>query len=139
MQSQDRGSAQVGVLVGEMLSIPVVTTVVDFSYSDSRIEVKRELEGGPRAKVTLKTHALVTCQLGLNTPRYPTFSSIMKAKKNELLTVSVRDLNNVKAGQKTAKLYFPVKKAGATVLEGDPGDLAEQLIQILKAKTGVLA
>ena len=139
MQSQDRGSAQVGVLVAEMLSLPSITTIVSFAYADGRIEVKRELEGGIKAMVKAKTPALVTCQLGLNTPRYPTLPNIMKAKKKELVSFPVQDLLKVEARQTTAKMYFPEKKGGGLVLEGEVGQLADKLIQILKEKTGVLA
>lgn len=139
MQSQDRGSCQVGVLVAEMLVIPTVTTIVDFAYTDGQIEVKRELEGGMKAKVAFSTPALVTCQLGLNSPRYPTLPNIMKAKKKELLSIPVEGLLKVDARQQTEKMYFPEKKGGGLVMEGDPGELAEKLIQILKDKTGVLA
>lgn len=139
MQSQDRGSAQVGVLVAEMLAIPSISTIVDFSYADGLAEVKRELEGGVRALVSVKTPALFTCQLGLNTPRYPTLPNIMKAKRKELLSVPVQELLNIKARQKTAKTYFPEKKGGGIVLEGDPADLADNLIQILKEKTAILS
>lgn len=137
MQSQDRGSAQVGMLVAEMLSLPGVTTIVDFSFSDGRIEAKRELEGGIKAKVALNTPALVTCQLGLNAPRYPTLPNIIKAKKKELLSVPVQDLLKVEARQQTARMYFPEKKEGGLVLEGDPADLADKLIRILKEKTTI--
>ena len=53
MQSQDRGSAQVGVLVAEMLGLPSVTTIVGFAFDNNTISVKRELEGGVKAKVTV--------------------------------------------------------------------------------------
>ena len=36
-------------------------------------------------------------------------------------------------------MYFPEKKGGGLVLEGDVGQLADRLIQILKEKTAVLA
>jgi electron transfer flavoprotein beta subunit len=36
-------------------------------------------------------------------------------------------------------MYFPEKKGGGLVLEGDAMDLAEQLVKILKEKTGVLS
>ena len=139
MQSQDRGSAQVGVLVAEMLELPSVSTIVDFAFEDGQITTRRELEGGLRAIVKTQAPALMTCQLGLNTPRYPTLPNIMKAKRKELLTVEVADLLKVEARQDTAKMYFPEKKGGGLVLEGDVGDVADQLIQILKDKTGVLA
>ena len=72
MQSQDRGSAQVGVLVAELLGISCATTLVGFAYEDGTVTARRELEGGIKGVVKLKLPALVTCQLGLNVPRYPT-------------------------------------------------------------------
>lgn len=139
MQSQDRGSGQVGVLVSELLDMPSVTTVVSFEYDGGNVTAKRELEGGIKAVVKVAVPALFTCQLGLNTPRYPTLPNIMKAKKKELLTVEVADLLNVEPRQQTAALYFPEKKGGGLVLEGEVGDLADQLVQILKEKTTVLS
>lgn len=139
MQSQDRGSAQVGVLTAEMLNLPSITTIVGFAFDNNTISVKRELEGGVKAKVTSPTPALVTCQLGLNTPRYPTLPNIMKAKKKELLSIPVADLLKVQGLEETTSLYFPEKKGGGLILEGDIGDLADRLIKILKEKTAVLA
>lgn len=140
MQSQDRGSAQVGVLIAEMLGLPSVSTIVDFSYDDSgKINVKRELEGGVKAMVSVDAPALFTCQLGLNTPRYPTLPNIMKAKKKELLTIPVEELLKVTAKMETSSMHLPEKKGGGLILEGDAGELADKLIAILKEKTGVLA
>lgn len=139
MQSQDRGSAQVGILVGEMLGIASVSTVVEFSYTDGAVEVKRELEGGIKACVKVATPIVITCQLGLNTPRYPTLPNIMKAKKKELLSTAIAELLKVDARQETLKMYYPEKKGGGLVLEGEAADLADQLIKILKEKTSVLA
>ena len=139
MQSQDRGSGQVGILIAELLALPSVSTIVDFEYKDELVDVKRELEGGVRALVSVKTPALFTCQLGLNTPRYPTLPNIMKAKRKELISVAVDELLKVEARQQTEKIYFPEKKGGGMILEGDPGDLADEVIQILKEKTSTLA
>jgi len=138
MQSQDRGSGQVGILVAEMLMLPSVSTVVDFAYEGNMIMAKRELEGGVKAKVKVQTPAVVTCQLGLNTPRYPTLPNIMKAKKKELLSVPVQELLKVNGRMETEKMFFPEKKGGGLILEGEAGELADRLISILKDKTTVL-
>ncbi len=138
MQSQDRGSGQVGILVAEMLDLPSVSTVIEFNYVDGAIEAKRELEGGVRAGVRVPVPAVVTCQLGLNTPRYPTLPNIMKAKKKELQSIPVAELLKVEARQKTQAMYFPEKKGGGLVLEGEAGELADRLISILKEKTTIL-
>ncbi len=139
MQSQDRGSAQVGVMVAELLAIPAVTTIVDFVFADGKITVKRELEGGTKASVETGLPALVTCQLGLNTPRYPTLPNIMKAKKKELLTIAAADLKKADPLQETIKIEFPPKRTGGLFLEGEVADIADRLIGILKQKTAVLA
>jgi electron transfer flavoprotein beta subunit len=139
MQSQDRGSGQVGVMVAELLAISAVTTIVDFALADGKITVKRELEGGIKARVETSLPALVTCQLGLNTPRYPTLPNIMKAKKKEMLTIAAGDLHKASSLQKTLKIAFPEKRSGGLFLEGEVGDIADRLIRILKDKTAVLA
>ena len=139
MQSQDRSSAQVGVMVAELLNLPSISTIVEFAFKEGKVNAKRELEGGSKAKVSSAIPALVTCQLGLNSPRYPTLPNIMKAKKKELLSIDVTELLKVEATQETAKVYFPEKKGGGLVLEGEVGDLAEQLVKILKDQTAVLA
>jgi electron transfer flavoprotein beta subunit len=138
MQSQDRGSAQVGILTAEMLGIPGVSTIVDFAFDGGVISAKRELEGGLRAAVKVRTPALVTCQLGLNTPRYPTLPNIMKAKKKELISIAVAELLKTEEVLHTEKMYFPEKKGGGLVLEGDVGEMAARLIGILREKTGVI-
>jgi electron transfer flavoprotein beta subunit len=138
MQSQDRGSAQVGVLLAGLLDIPAVTTIVGFEFDGTVATLRRELEGGMKAVVKVAAPMLLTCQLGLNTPRYPTLPNIMKAKKKELISLPVTDLLRVEALSTTAVTRFPEKKGSGLVLEGDIGELTEKLLAILKEKTTVL-
>lgn len=138
MQSQDRGSAQVGVLVAELLGLASATTLVGFSYADGVVQAKRELEGGLKGLVSLRLPALVTCQLGLNTPRYPTLPNIMKAKKKEIRPIPVADLLKEEPLAPTTLFYAPARKGGGLVLEGEPSETALKLVNILKEKTAVL-
>ena len=138
MQSQDRGSAQVGVTVAENLSFSCATTLVDFKFADGAVTGKRELEGGLKAGVRIPLPALVTCQLGLNVPRYPTLPNIMKAKKKEIEALSAADVLKEQPLSTTNKFYPPVKRGGGVVLEGDVASQVERLIGILKDKTAVL-
>ena len=138
MQSQDRGSAQIGPMLAGLLGLTSVTTVVGFEYDGDSITAKRELEGGLKAVVKLSLPALFTCQLGLNTPRYPTLPNIMKAKKKEIAALPVADLLKTDALTVTNRVQLPEKKGAGKILEGDVGDLTEQLISIIKDKTTVL-
>jgi electron transfer flavoprotein beta subunit len=139
MQSEDRGSAQVGVTIAELLGIPCATTLVGFSYDNGVITAKRELEGMIRGVVKLKPPALLTCQLGLNVPRYPTLPNILKARKKEIITIPVSELLRVEELTSTSTVYHPVKRVGCTVLEGGVDDMADRLINILREKTTVLS
>ncbi len=138
LQSQDRGSGQVGAIAAELLGIPCATTVFGFAFADGVITAKRELEGGIKAVVKLKLPALITCQLGLNTPRYPTLPNIMKAKKKEVLAFPVADVLKEKELTATVRAYSPEKKGSGVVLEGDVNDMAGKLVGILKEKTKVV-
>ena len=138
MQSLDRGSTQVGVTVAEALGYACATTVIGFEYADGTLTVKRELEGGVKGTVRLKTPALVTCQLGLNQPRYPTLPNIMRAKKKEIRAIPVAELLQQQARLVMADFHAPARKGTGVVLEGEVGDQVDRLIGILKDKTAVL-
>jgi len=138
MQSQDRGSAQIGILVSELLDIASATTLIGFSYADGTVSAKRELEGGLKGLVKLQLPALVTCQLGLNVPRYPTLPNIMKAKKKEIEALPVSDLLSEQPIAPTVQFYPPARKGSGIILEGEISDLADKLLGILKEKTSVV-
>jgi electron transfer flavoprotein beta subunit len=135
LQSQDRGSAQVGVLVGEQLARPTLTTAVAFELAGDAVTVRRELEGGARAVVRARLPAVVTCQLGLNVPRYPTLPNIMKAKKKPLDVVPVASLLQADARGRTARFFAPARRTGR-ILEGTVDQLVDQLANLLGEKAG---
>ena len=138
MQSQDRGSAQVGVIVAELLGYACVTTLVGFELTGDIVTAKRELEGGMRGVVKLKLPAVVTCQLGLNNPRYPTLPNIMKARQKELLAYPILSFLSEESTTTTERMYPPEKKGRGLVLEGEINETVDKLVAILKEKTKVL-
>ena len=138
LQSQDYASAQVGPLAAEMLGLACVTTVVAFNLEGDQAILRRELEGGAKAVVKVKLPAVITCQLGLNTPRYPTLPNIMKARQKELQTLQFAYLVKEEPLVVTRKMEKAEKKGSGLVLEGSDAELAEKLVTLLKEKTSVL-
>ena len=124
-------------LVGSAADLPQATFASKVELAADKVNVTREIDGGLQT-VALALPAIVTTDLRLNEPRYASLPNIMKAKKKELLTIAP-DLGGVTPGQETAACFFPEKKGGGLVLEGDAPELADKLIQLLKEKTGVLA
>ena len=83
-QAMDDESANVGAMVAEFLNIPHVSQISRLSMLDpGRAEVENEIEGGKKvSEVTLP--ALFTTQKGLNEPRVPLITGVMKAMKTEI-------------------------------------------------------
>ncbi|HEV8540634.1 MAG TPA: electron transfer flavoprotein subunit beta/FixA family protein, partial [Nitrospiraceae bacterium] len=80
-QAVDDDGASVGIQVAELLGIPHVAVVnkLDLSPDGRSATAHRQIEGG--IEVTeAPLPALITCQKGLNEPRYPSLPGIMKAK-----------------------------------------------------------
>jgi len=138
MQSEDRGFAQVGVLIAERLGLACATGITAFEWRDGAMTVERELEGGRRCRLRLKAPALLTCQLGLNTPRYPTLPNIMKSKRAALTVLSPDSvgLESPKASSENFRPHEP--NAAGVILEGDVGALAAQVVAILESRAAIL-
>jgi len=132
MQSQDRGSGQVSLFLGELIGANSVSCAVALEASPGSIKVERELEGGLRAQVELSTPALVSCQLGLNQPRYPTLPNIMKAKKKPFETIEVTAA--LDPAQEVLWMGAPEKAGAAELIEGDLASQVERVVSILKDK-----
>ena len=138
MQSMDRGSAQVGVLAAELLGIACATTIVSFSLENATATVARELEGGARGIVRLRLPALVTCQLGLNTPRYPTLPNIMKSRRAAIDVQSSEDAGVAEPLTSGTGFTRHERSASCKVLEGEVNELVGEVIAVLNEKTAVL-
>ena len=91
-QAIDDDCLQVPQLVAQMLDMPSVSVVVGFEGDDKKVQLKREIEGGALEIYDVTTPCLVSCNKGLNTPRYASLPGIMKAKKKPLATHSLADV-----------------------------------------------
>ncbi len=128
LMSQDLNNAQVGVLLAAMLDLPFATAVTSVKVEDGKVRITRELEGGYQEEDELPTPCVLTIQSGINEPRYVSIMGIKRAKTKEMKEVSVSpSISTVEV----EKMYLPpVKKA--EMLEGDPGEIAAKIIEILK-------
>jgi electron transfer flavoprotein beta subunit len=131
---------QVGNLVGELLGIPAVSVVTGLELDGRSLVLKREVEGGTEV-VKTALPALVTCQKGLNEPRYPSLKGIMAAKKKEILTWKAADLGldpqELKPAFELKKLELPPARPAGRTLTGEIPEQVKELVRLLheEAKT----
>ncbi len=91
------------------------------------IVAEREVDGGVEV-IEAKLPAIVTCQKGLNEPRYASLKGIMMAKKKSIEEIAV-DIGEAKIA--TVKMEYPVaRKAGKIVGEGV--DVVPELVRLLR-------
>jgi electron transfer flavoprotein beta subunit len=132
-QAIDDDSNQTGQMLAALLNWPQGTFASKIEPSGETVKVTREVDGGLET-VELKLPAIVTTDLRLNEPRYPSLPNIMKAKKKPL-DVKKPDDYGVDIAPRLKVLSIaepPTRKAGVKV-----GSAAE-LVAKLKSEAGVL-
>ena len=99
--------------------------------------IERDVEGDVEI-VETQLPLLVTCQQGLNEPRYPSLPGIMKAKKKPLEKLELDDLDidedDVEAKTKTIDQFLTATKGEGKMLEGEIAQQVKELASLLSTK-----
>lgn len=115
-QAIDDDCNQTAQMTAAALDWPQVTFCNKIEKNENGLTVVREIDGGLET-IKIKTPAVLSADLRLNTPRYATLPNIMKAKKKPLKKVSAGDLG-VDTTPRVEIISVedpPVRKAGAVV------------------------
>lgn len=89
-QAIDHDHHAVGVMTAELLDIPSVSVVTKIERSGATLKIEREVEGGVEV-VETSMPCLLTCNKGLNEPRYASLKGIMAAKKKPIDELAAAD------------------------------------------------
>ncbi len=133
-QSIDGDSSQVPALLAEYLELPQALFASEITYDDEEVTVTREVDGGLET-IKFELPGIISVDLRLNEPRYPSLPNIMKAKRKEIKEVSLDDLEVELDEQKVVfkrLLAPPTRKAGIIVKS------VEELFDKLKNEAKVL-
>ncbi len=137
IMSEDMMQGQVGPLTAELLSLPCATAVVSelLSSDMNSILVEREIEGGCREIVVLKLPALLTIQSGINKPRYPSLSNLLRANQLSIKTIQTDTLAEPAKQQVVKRVRFPQNVRNGIFLTGSAEEKADQLLKILQERS----
>lgn len=142
--ASDHGFAQTGSSVAAQLGWPQVAVVSNLEYEPgaSTARVRRELEGGIEEVLDVQCPAVLTIQLGINTPRYASLRGIKQAKAKEVealthkdLGLSDDDVGEAGSASRVRRMYVP-EKGQAELIEGSPAEQAARLVEIIKQLKG---
>ncbi len=134
--AEDDMQAQVGPLLAEMLDIPSATSVIAAAVSgDAAIRVEREMEGGAREAMELSLPALVAVQPGINRPRYPSLSNVLRAKSQAIPEESRTPGADGISFERLGRLHLPERSSTCALITGSTAEKAEKLLAILASKS----
>jgi electron transfer flavoprotein beta subunit len=127
----------VGPMLAELLFLPCATFTVfeKISPGTETIYVEREIKGGYRDTLELKVPAVLTIQGGINKPRYPSLSNMLRAKHQKLETIAARLDEQPGPREELMRVSYPQKSRSCMVLKGNQQEKAAQLLKILREKT----
>ncbi|MDW8190265.1 MAG: electron transfer flavoprotein subunit beta/FixA family protein [Pseudobdellovibrionaceae bacterium] len=134
----DDHSSLFGPMLAAALEMPFVSLVSSASWNSDHGILGRELEGGVREKVRVSLPAVVTCNKGLNTPRYPSLPGIMKAKKKTIKEVDISAQINVPEGLELNRLTYPPERPAGKILSGSIDAQVTELVTLLRNEAKVL-
>lgn len=137
VMAEDDMQCQVGPMLAELLGLPSAPAVISETLEPSRetVHVECEMEGGIREQLSLTLPCLLSIQSGINRPRYPSLSNVLRAKKQELITVDANTLALPEPREIMKGLSYPEKPSYGIILEGTPEEKAEKLLRILYEKS----
>lgn len=138
----DLDAGAVGPALAEFLDLPHVGAVqgLEISTDAKGFVARRRIEGAEEV-VEGSLPVLLTIEKGLVEPRYPSLPNLMKAKKKPLAVLMGGDLA-LDAGRKPAAefvaLMEPPPRPACKFLEGEPEQMAKELVRLLRDEAKVL-
>jgi electron transfer flavoprotein beta subunit len=143
----DWDMAQVPMILAELLNLPHVHAVAKMEMAaDAKSAVcNRRIEGGEEV-VEVKLPAVLTCDKGLNEPRYASLPGIMKAKKKEIkpLTLAESGLSANDVGKAASKVqiieYVPLpdRPPGKVFKEQETDVMVKQVVKLLREEAKII-
>lgn len=143
-QGIDDDLAQVQSILAEKLDIPQVNNATSFEIAGDSVSalLGRRIEGGDE-KIETSLPVIISCDKGINEPRYASLPGIMKAKKKEIRKKSLADLGfgeEPETGRSRILKWLPLPKGGeCRMVEAEEmADAVKELARLLREEAKVI-
>ena len=135
-QASDDDQGVVPVLIGEKLGMATVPLAREVAVDSQLLKLTRVTSDGDEL-VEGSLPAVVTISNELGDPRFPSAKAKMAARKKKPVVLTAADLgvspDDLNPKVKLVKQFVPDVQGNCEFLEGSPAEIAQQLIDKLKA------
>ncbi len=140
-ESIDAEGMQTMFRIGKLFNFPAANNIVKIDFEDEHAVVDHALANGVINTYKLTLPCVLGTGKGLNTPRYPTFKDVVKARRKEIKRVDLNDLNLEPSSSFTDIVKLEPLKSERTPeeIKGTAVEAAGKIIQILKHKAKVIS
>lgn len=132
VQAHDSLDGAVGPILAELLGMPYVGYVAGVSLSDGKCTARKEYPGGMGASMEVQLPAVLGIQAAESPPRYVAISRVRQAMKTATIEEVVASAADLEGGPTISRLILPEGGKRATMLEGDPDQVADKILELIK-------
>lgn len=136
VQAADDLDGQLAAVLAARLGLPHAAVVVGIDPKDGAITVTQELGGGINVDEEITLPAVIGMQTARQAPRYASITRVRQA-------MQAGGIEEVQAstfatpwheGLVIRRLFPPEKSGHAEMIEGSPGDVADKIVELLRAR-----
>lgn len=132
VQSSDTGQQSTGPVIAAAWGVPCVSVVRSLTLDGATLTAQREFEAGVTETVEVELPAVVSVQVGANTPRYGSFKEKMRARKAAIPVVEPAGVGPAL----TAVTRMSPAPGGASrsleMIEGGPAEVAARIVALVR-------
>ncbi len=134
---------QTGPMLAEVLDLPHTSAVSKLEIGEGAFVARREVEGAVEV-IEGALPAVISCDKGLNEPRYASLKGIMAAKKKPFDVKKPADLgldaSELGEGARVVweSMQLPPPRKAGRVLQGDASEAARELVRLLREEARVI-
>ena len=138
----DLDAGAIGPALAEYLELPHIGAVhgLDIADDGKSFVARRRIEGAEEI-IEGSLPVVLTIEKGLVEPRYPSLPNLMKAKKKPVTVLTKADLGLDDAHTPAAQfigVQVPPPRPACTMIEGEPADMAKELVRLLREEAKII-
>ena len=134
VQAADDLDGQLPSRLAALLGVPHVSVAVSVETSSGAATVRQEFAAGRSHELQVQLPAVIGIQSARQAPRYAPITRIRQAMQAGGITEVTVSLPPGRSGPVVRRMYKPEETGRAEMLSGSAGEVAEQILGLLRAR-----
>jgi electron transfer flavoprotein beta subunit len=134
VQAPDDLDGQLAPLLAARMGLPHASVVVSVDAKDGVARVRQEFSGGAGADLEIRLPAVIGVQAARQPPRYASITRVRQVMQAGGIEEAATSAAPGGSALTVRRLYPPEQSGHAEMLDGSPAEVAERIIELVRAK-----